>query len=136
MLWEAPVRGEQSHATVLNAEEISCVLQASQSNLAARRAQQTRDSPRDAAALALAHIEWFILVLLFTVGTRDSELCMLKLQDVSIEVDLIRLHLLAKSGRSLSPLIHPKAGKVLFEYIRTLRGCVASRSQKLKLKTT
>jgi integrase/recombinase XerD len=64
-----------------------------------------------------AELEWCILVLLFTVGMRVSELCALKLKDISREGDLIRLHLMAKGGQQHNPLIHPDTAHVLLQFI-------------------
>lgn len=118
----------QSHATVLSEAEILSLMQSSRRHLdAVRTLSQDKDSKR-ADKLLKAQTEWCILALLFTVGMRVSELCQLKLSDVSREGDLIRVHLLAKGGRPHSPLIHPDTAKVLLDYIGQVRAGAASSS--------
>lgn|GEM_PF-401041 len=113
-----------SHATVLSDDELRQVLQCSRERLELV-AQSGGQSQKDhAKALQRARLEWCMLALLFTVGIRVSELCQLKLCDLSFEGDLLRLHLLAKGGVPHSPLVHPETARILMEYVRSERSGV------------
>lgn len=110
-----------SHATVLSEAELREVLRCSLECLdqaVQASAQTVRDRQR---RLQRARLEWCLLTLLFTVGMRVSEVCQLKLNDLTFEGDLLRLHLLAKGGVPHSPLIHPETARVLLEYIHAER---------------
>ncbi|MEY4064128.1 MAG: hypothetical protein RIR26_336 [Pseudomonadota bacterium] len=107
----------QSHATVLNEQELQEMLAASRAWLSHVEIASFPNERKRKTALLKAEMEWCILVLLFSVGLRVSELCQLKLSDISREDDLLRLHLLAKGGRNHSPLIHPETAQTLIRYI-------------------
>lgn len=107
----------QSHATILSEEEIQTLLTHSQTKVAQLRTQHDPSNTKMMRQLLKAETEWCILVLLFTVGMRVSELCALRLKDLSREGDLIRLHLLTKGGQQHNPLIHPETSAVLCNYI-------------------
>jgi integrase/recombinase XerD len=107
----------QSHATVLTEEEVRLLLKEQHSKLLGLRARRDSGNPKTMRLLMKAETEWCVLVLLFTVGMRVSELCALKIEDISHEGDLIRLHLFAKGGQQHSPLIHPDTAAILLSYI-------------------
>lgn len=107
----------QSHARILTEQEIRTLLDVSYAKLTSLRASESMDNPKSAAQRQQAEMEWCILVLLFTVGMRVSELCALRLNDISREGDLLRLHLLTKGGLQHNPLIHPDTAAVLLNYI-------------------
>lgn len=110
----------QSHATVLSEEELQAVLTSSFACLKEIEATEFASQRKKNTALLKAEMEWCILVLLFSVGLRVSELCQLKLNDIAREDDLLRLHLIAKGGRNHSPLIHPETAKMLMRYIERI----------------
>lgn len=118
----------QSHATVLNADEIRTVLADSRNHLESLQVELSNGTIKTKAPILKAQTEWCILVLLFTVGMRVSELCSLKLKDISMEGDLLRIHLLAKGGRLHNPLIHSETAKILLNYIATVREGVSPES--------
>jgi len=107
----------QSHATVLTDEEVQLLLNEQNLKVTKLRALRDTDDAKSRRLLMKAETEWCILVLLFTVGMRVSELCALRIEDISREGDLIRLHLLTKGGQQHSPLIHPETSAVLLNYI-------------------
>ena len=111
----------QSHATVLNDTELKLVLNHSRRRLEDSLSQLSNSTEDGKDNHRKARVEWCILVMLFTIGMRVSELCQMKMNDVIWEGDLIRLHLLAKGGRQHNPLIHPESASVLLEYIRVMR---------------
>lgn len=107
----------QSHATILTDDEIRSIIETCRSKLILQRAQPVQDTPKGREQLLKVEMEWCILILLFTVGMRVSELCSLTLGDISREGDLIRLHLLTKGGLRHNPLIHPDTATVLLNYL-------------------
>ncbi len=113
-----------SHATVLSDEELRLVLKCSRERLEDALQSGSQKQKENVKELQRARLEWCLLTLLFTVGMRVSELCQLKLNDLTLEGDILRLHLLAKGGVPHSPLIHTETARVLMDYIRTER-CAA-----------
>lgn len=114
----------QSHASVLSAEELMQILNASREHVQSIR----RAAPEEKATIALwqrklrtAEMEWCILVLLFTVGMRVSELCQLKLRDLIPDGELLRLRLVTKGARKHVPLIHPESAKTLLGFVERHR---------------
>ncbi|MEN9809634.1 MAG: hypothetical protein RLZZ488_1201 [Pseudomonadota bacterium] len=118
----------QSHASVLSADELMQILNASREHLQGIRIS----APAEVSALALwqrklraAEMEWCILVLLFTVGMRVSELCQLTIKDLIPDGDLLRLRLVTKGARKHVPLIHPESAKILMSFVERHRGQAA-----------
>ncbi|MFZ9520006.1 MAG: tyrosine-type recombinase/integrase [Silvanigrellaceae bacterium] len=113
----------ESHAAVLNEEELTRILQTARehANACAAAIPTEKSSPLARRAWIKAETEWCLLVLLFTVGMRVSEICQLKLKDITVEGDLTRLSLLTKGARRHSPLIHPDSSRVLAEFIGRFR---------------
>ena len=118
----------QSHASVLNADELMQILNGSREHLQSIRSS----APAEATAHALwqrklrtAEMEWCILVLLFTVGMRVSELCQLTIKDLIPDGDLLRLRLVTKGARKHVPLIHPESAKTLLGFVERNRSQAA-----------
>jgi len=115
----------QSHANVLSEEELKQILNASQNHLQECQRASVSDpatsESQQQRALLKAETEWCMLVLLFTVGMRVSELCQLRLQDITPEGDLVRLSFVTKGARKHQPLVHPETARILLNYIVRFR---------------
>lgn len=131
-LVQRPKVRRQSHATVLTSEEMSLILKTAQRRIhehsfnnaessAHQNANVSRSNKKQRELLHKLEMEWCILVLLFTVGMRVSELCQLRLSDLTLDGDLLRLTLIAKGARKHAPLIHPETSRVLIRYIENYR---------------
>lgn len=110
----------QSHAPVLTEAELTQILRASKVHLETTLASY-ESSEKNRRARVRAETEWCVLVLLFTVGMRVSELCQLTLQDLTHEGDLLRIRLLTKGSRRHAPLIHPESARVLSRFVELYR---------------
>ncbi|MEN9825681.1 MAG: hypothetical protein RI953_1426 [Pseudomonadota bacterium] len=118
----------ESHAAVLNEAELTRILQTAREHVNSCKSAMTTAKNEALArrAWVKSETEWCLLVLLFTVGMRVSEICQLKLQDVKQDGELIRLSLLTKGSRKHEPLIHPDAANVLANYISHFRAGATS----------
>ncbi|NBW81792.1 hypothetical protein EBR21_08555 [bacterium] len=117
----------ESHAAVLNEEELARILRTARehANSCASAITSEKNPALARRAWVKAETEWCLLVLLFTVGMRVSEICQLKLQDVKQDGDLTRLSLLTKGSRKHEPLIHPDAARILADHIARFRAGAA-----------
>jgi len=120
-LIKRPTVRRQSHATVLNESELMSILASSRNHLSTLRSMMSEPTEKAKAKLKKAEDEYCILVLLFTVGMRVSELCQLKLSDLIWDGDLLRINLLAKGSRRHRPLVHPETTQILLNYISKVR---------------
>jgi integrase/recombinase XerD len=111
----------QSHAAVLTEEELSQILRHSRERLSGLAQSRGEDFEKSRRELRRAETEWCVLVLLFTVGMRVSELCQLKLKDLITEGDLLRIRLMTKGARRHAPLIHSESARVLLRFVGLFR---------------
>lgn len=111
----------QSHAPVLTEDELSQILRHSRERLNSFAHAGNESVEKSRRELLRAETEWCVLVLLFTVGMRVSELCALKLKDLLTEGDLLRMRLMTKGARRHAPLIHPDSAKVLSRFVSLYR---------------
>ena len=118
----------QSHASVLTEDELSQILRCSRERLNSLPQAGNESVEKSRREQLRSETEWCVLVLLFTVGMRVSELCQLKLKDLICEGDLLRMRLLTKGARRHAPLIHPEAAQVLTRFVGLYRAGESSEA--------
>ena len=69
----------------------------------------------------IAYQDYVILLTLFTVGLRVSELCQLRICDLEFYDQEYRLVFITKGGEEHRPYISRKTGKILKDYIERFR---------------